>query len=302
VSFTATRSGGAIGLLEEIPRVHPKKVPQRPTPGCCYASIPRGTTMRCEHPRLIRAVTLGAALLVMSACDTMSDAVKHPGSVFRRNPSGNVPQAASGATKAQSDAIAASFKASREECKASVATPELEPIRHKLEFIRDQGDDPLPFEIATNDNFPTSEDRPVIARWATLRDECIRRMDALQYIPAGANDLQITMLKQLHSFGQQIAGDETELIIGLYQQKLTYGEFGRKRYEVGKAAAAFTLAIQQAAAGSNNTQRQLEDLQAAQQQFTDTIDAFSKYVRAVQARKPRTVHMDGSKQATRSRP
>jgi hypothetical protein len=26
--------------------------------------------MRCEHPRLMRAVTLGAALLVMSTCDT----------------------------------------------------------------------------------------------------------------------------------------------------------------------------------------------------------------------------------------
>lgn len=259
--------------------------------------------MRCEHPRLIRAVTLGAALLVMSACDTMSDAVKHPGSVFRRqsNQSSDTPKATGGATKAQVDAIAASIKASREECKASVATPELEPIRHKVELVREQGDDPLPFEIATNDNFPTSDERPVIAKWATLRDECIRRLDALQYIPSGANELQITMLKQLRSFGQQVAGDETELIIGLYQQKLTYGEFGRKRYEIGKAAAAFTLAIQQAGAGSNNTQRQLEDLQAAQQQFTDTIDAFSKYVRAVQARKPRTVHMDGSKQATRSR-
>lgn len=262
--------------------------------------------MRCEHPRLIRAVSLGAALLVMSACDTMSDVVKHPGSVFRHqsNQNGDAPQAPGGATKAQTDAIAASFKASREECKASMATPELEPIRHKVEFVRElqeQRDEPLPFEIATNDNFPTSDDRPVIAKWASLRDECIRRLDALQYIPSGANELQITMLKQLRSFSQQIIGDETELIISLYQQKLTYGEFGRKRYEIGKATGAFTLAIQQAAAGSNNTQRQLEDLQAAQQQFTDTIDAFSKYVHTVQARKPRSVHMDGSKQATRSR-
>jgi hypothetical protein len=258
--------------------------------------------MRCEHPRLIRALTLGAALLVMSACDTMSNAVKHPGSVFRRsNQSNDAPQAQGGATKAQSDAIAASFKASKEECKASMATPELEPIRHKVEFAREQGDEPLPFEIATNDNFPTADERPVIARWASLRDECIRRMEALQYIPSGATDLQITMLKQLRSFVQQVTGDETELIIGLYQQKLTYGEFGRKRDEISKAAAAFTLAIQQAGAGGNNTQRQLEDLQAAQQQFTDTIDAFSKYVRAVQSRKPRSIHMDGSKQATRSR-
>jgi hypothetical protein len=258
--------------------------------------------MQCEHPRLIRALTLGAALLALSACDTVSDAVKHPGSVFHHsNQRSDAPQAQGGATKEQSDAIAASFKASREECKASVATPELEPIRHKVELVREEGDQPLPFEIATNDNFPTSDDRPVIARWATLRDECIRRMEQLQYIPAGATELQITMLKQLRSFVQQVTGDETELIIGLYQQKLTYGEFGRKRYEVGKAAQAFTRAIQEAGTASNNTQQQLLDLQGAQQQFTDTIDAFSKYVQAVQARKPRTVHMDGSKQTTRAR-
>jgi hypothetical protein len=257
--------------------------------------------MRCEHPRLIRALALGATLLLTSGCDTMSDAVKHPGSVFRRhsNQSNDAPQAQGGATKDQTDAIAASFKASKEECKASLATPELDPIRHKVEFNREPGDEPLPFEIATNDNFPTSDERPVIAKWATLRDECIRRMDELQYIPSGANELQTAILKQLRSFGHQITGDVTELIIGLYQQKLTYGEFGRKIYEMGKARGAFTLAIQQAAAGSNNTQRQLEDLQAAQQQFTDTIDAFSKYVRAVKARKPRSVRMDGSKQTTR---
>lgn len=257
--------------------------------------------MRCAHSRLMRAAIAGAALLVMSACDTVGDAVKHPASVFRRHSdqSNDAPQTAGGATKEQVDAISASIKASKEECKANMATPELDPIRHKVELTREPGDQPLPFEILTNDTFPAADDRPVIAKWATLRDECIRRMAELPYIPPGASEVQIAMLKQLRSFAQQVTGDETELIIGLYQQKLTYAEFGRKRYEVGKAAGAFNLAIQQAGAASNNTQRQLQDLQAAQQQFTDTIDAFSKYVRAVQARKPRTVRTDGSKQATR---
>jgi hypothetical protein len=257
--------------------------------------------MRCDYSRLMRAATVGAALLLICACDTVGEAVKHPASVFHRHSdrSNEAPQAESGATKEQVDAISASIKASKEECKASMATPELDPIRHKVELTREPGDQPLPFEILTNDTFPTADDRPVIARWATLRDECVRRMAELNYIPAGASDLQIAMLKQLRSFGQQVTGDETELIIGLYQQKLSYAEFGRKRYEVGKASGAFTLAIQQAAVASNDTQRQLQDLQAAQQQFTDTIDAFSKYVRTVQARKPRTVRTDGSKQATR---
>ncbi len=245
-----------------------------------------------KHPALIRLGLLGAAVLAIAACTHVADVLTNTGTALRRHSdaSSGAPSGSSGVSKEQ-EAINDAVKAWKEDCKASYATPELDPIRHKVELMREPGDDPLPFEIATNNEFPTSDERPVIAKWAALRDECIRRWDQLQLIPTSANSAQTAMLKQLRVFIQQAIGDLTELIIGLYQQKVTYAEFGRKSYEMGKAIGEFTLAIQQAGASSNNAQQQLQDVGAAEQQFTDTLDAFSKYVRTVSARKPKTVRL-----------
>jgi hypothetical protein len=258
-----------------------------------------------EHSPLIRVGMLGAALLAIAGCAHVADALTNTGAALRRHSEGGndqssggatstgAAQGSSGATQAQFDAVYAALKASLAECKASMETTELDPIRHKVELYHEPGDQPLPFEIATNDNFPSNEDRPAIAKWASLRDECIRRVDAVQMVPQGANAVQTAVVTQLRAFANQTAGYVTELMISLYQQKLTYAEFGRKVNELGKAQGAFNLAMQQANAGSNNAQQQLQDLQASQQQFTDTLDAFAKYVQTVGARKPKTVHVKG---------
>jgi hypothetical protein len=258
---------------------------------------------------LIRVGMLAAALLALAACEHVGNVLENTGEALKRHSEGGdssqaqggtaqtparTTPAASGATQAQWEAVYAALKASRDECKASMETPDLNLIRHKVQLYREPGDEPLPFEIATNDAFPSTEDRPVIARWASLRDECIRHIDAVQLVPQGANAVQTAVVQQLRAFGNQAAGDVTDLVISLYQQKLTYSEFGRKVNDLAGAQGAFNLAMQQANAGSNNAQQQLQDLQTAQQQFTDMLDAFSKYVRTVSARKPKTVRVSGA--------
>ena len=259
------------------------------------------------HQALIRVGVLGAAVFAMADCTHVADVLTDAGTRLRRHgsqssdttqSSGGATQAPTGMTKADIHAWGAAVKAAQDECKASFATPELDPIRHKIELYRSSDDqEPLPFEIATNDNFPTADERPVIVSWGTLRDACMRRIFGVP-LPPSANQTETAMIKQVLAFDHQVADDETELIICLHQQKLTYGEFGRKRYEVVQAAAAFALALSQASAGKDR-QHRLEELLPAQQQLTETLDGFSKYVRAVKARKPRTVRMDGSQQTTR---
>jgi hypothetical protein len=255
-------------------------------------------------PTPSRVGMLAAAVLALAACEHVGNVLENTGEALKRHGEGNsspaggtqssAAPAQNGASKEQLDAVYAAFKTVHEQCKASMATPALDPIRHKVELLRDPGSQPLPFEIATNDNFPSAEERPVIAKWASLRDECIRQIDEIQLIPPGANATQVAMLNQLHAFGHQVASDVTDLMISLYHQKLTYAEFGHKIADLGRAQAAFTLATQQASATGNSLQQQLQDLQTAQQQFTDTLDAFSKYVRTVSARKPKTVRVSGS--------
>jgi hypothetical protein len=62
---------------------------------------------------------------------------------------------------------------------------------------------------------------------------------------------------QSRSFYKQAIEHIGELIVSLYQQKLTYGEFARKRYEIGHEAMADELAFRQATL-EQNQQRQSE--------------------------------------------
>jgi hypothetical protein len=186
-----------------------------------------------------------------------------------------------------------SIKAASEQCKNDLATPELDPIRHKVELFRDvNGPAPL-FEIASNDTFPTASERAVIAKWATLRDECIRRGDAISNIPPSANAMQVAFRQQDRSFSKEASARVGHLIIALYQQKLTYGEFAYKRYEITRDASAAELAFRQSTL-DRDQERQMQAQQLAQQQFANNLAAWSVYMQSVNARQPQTVHIDGT--------
>ena len=130
-----------------------------------------------------------------------------------------------------------------EQCKSEFATPELDPIRHKVELYRESTDAGIPFEIASNDAFPTDAELPVIARWATLRDECIHRIVQLSNPPAHANAMQNAFIRQRQSLYNQAGERISELIVALYQKKLTYGEFAHKRYEINRAVWISATAV-----------------------------------------------------------
>ena len=181
----------------------------------------------------------------------------------------------------------------RAQCKDDMLTSELDPIRHKVELYRESPESAPSFEVASNDTFPTESERPVIARWATIRDECIKRSDAASKIPPSATPLQVAFLQKTRSFFQEANGRIGELIVALYQQKLTYGEFAQKRYQLSREAVTAELQFRQATLIADQ-QRQLQAQQLAQQQFQNNLIAWSTYMQAVNARQPQTVHLDGS--------
>ncbi len=175
----------------------------------------------------------------------------------------------------------------------NLQTPELDAIRHKVELFRESPESAPPFEIASNDTFPTEAERPVIARWATIRDECIKRSDAISNVPPSATPLQVAYLQQVYSFRREGSGRVGGLIVLLYQQKLTYGEFAQKRYEISREAAGAERQFYQAALIADQ-QRQMQAQQLAQQQFQSNLMMWSTYTQTVNARQPQTVHLDGS--------
>ena len=177
-----------------------------------------------------------------------------------------------------------------EECKSEMlAATDLDPIRNKVEFYKQLSDGPPPFEIASNDTFPTDKERPLIAEWSAIRDSCLKRQGAFLEVPTSANAQLAGVLQQEVSIFKEATANIGELIVSLYQQKLTYGEFAQKRYWISSQASAAELAYRQSVL-DRDEQRRLQ----AQQQFATTLAAWGNYIQALEARQPLTVYINGT--------
>ena len=174
-----------------------------------------------------------------------------------------------------------------EECNLETASPELDPIRHKVELCRAVWDAPPPFEVASNDGYPTDLERQAISKWATMRDACLARQRSLSRVPASATAMQATFIEQDAAFGDEVSGKVSALIVALYQGKLTYGEFAQKRYEFGRDGATAEREFRQATLMSDQ-QRAIQAQQLAQQNFQNRLLAWSTYLQAVNSRAPQT--------------
>ncbi|OIQ71999.1 hypothetical protein GALL_463790 [mine drainage metagenome] len=193
----------------------------------------------------------------------------------------------------QNDLITNQFSAVAEQCKLDMQTSELDPIRHKVELVRPSFDSAPPFEFAVIDDFPTEAEKAVIAKWGTLRDECVKRNDAISNIPPDASAMAVAFKQKQKAFYSEAEAQVGELIVALYHSKLTYGEFAKRRYEVSKYAADAEREYREAMIIADQ-QRQQQAQLAAQQQFQNNLAAWSIYMQSVNARQPQTVYMDGS--------
>ncbi|HLX30172.1 MAG TPA: hypothetical protein VKV24_16960 [Casimicrobiaceae bacterium] len=170
------------------------------------------------------------------------------------------------------------------------AATDLDPIRGKVELYRDDWDLAPPFAIAVLDTFPNEAERTAIAKYATLRDTCIQRSDAISAIPPGSSASRRAFVMQDRAFFKDAYARVGDLIVALYQQKLTYAEFARKRYEITRNANAVERLFRQSAA-LQDEERRVEAQRIAQQQATDDRAAWTAYMRALDARAPRTVYL-----------
>jgi hypothetical protein len=206
---------------------------------------------------------------------------------------------AADAAKAQHDSVAAQFDAVHKQCEADMSVADLDPLRDKIQFGR-KLDSPPPFQFASLDSFPTTAERPLIAKWATLRDACIERERTVNPIPPNATPLDESFIKQEMAFGSEAEAKVSELVVSLYQQKLTYGEFAQRRYTIGKAAVDASRQYREARM-LQDQERQQQAQQLASQQFANSMNAWTNYMQAVNARQPQTVHLTSSSHCTSTR-
>ncbi|MGB6450170.1 MAG: hypothetical protein WBE92_05405 [Steroidobacteraceae bacterium] len=196
--------------------------------------------------------------------------------------------------KADVDKLKSQVEASEQQCKDDMQTSELDPIRSKVELHRTmgvvdndklRGNDPPPFAIASNEAVPTDSERTVIARWASMRDICVQREDAIRVTPAWGTPEEKIDFPQQMSIATDLSAHVGELILLLYQQKLTYGQFAQKQYEFDRDALASELALTKAIVDRDDDERA-----QAQKQFAAVVKAWTDYIQTVNARQPKTVN------------
>jgi hypothetical protein len=168
---------------------------------------------------------------------------------------------------------------------ATLQDPALDPIRHKVELFRRFQDGPPPFEISSNNSYPTALERDTVAKWANIRDNYLREEATISVVPASANALQAAFLQEDRTFVDRANGEISKLIVALYAGKVTYAEFAEKRYEIGRDTVDAELRYRQAALIADQ-QRQMEAQRIAAQQFANSMSAWAAYTQAVNARQP----------------
>lgn len=187
--------------------------------------------------------------------------------------------------------IAGLHKVALSDCSNDMKSEQLDPIREKVELMRMSNDDSPPFGIATNNSFPTEKERDAIAKWAKIREGCVKRdNDIILSAPKPSNPLQAAFYEQILAFRKQVTSRVGELIVALYQSKLTYGEFAQKRYEMVSNIQASERDYRSSVLLSDRD-AQFKAQQLAQQQQSNNLAAWSTYMQSVNSRQPQTVHL-----------
>lgn len=186
------------------------------------------------------------------------------------------------------------LKAAEEECNVDYSSSELDSIRGKVELIRRSSEASVPFQIASNETYPSNEERVVISKWAKLRERCIERTRKITDGPVSRQTpLQQVYAEQMRGYRHQLESRVGELIVALYQLKLTYSEFAIKRAEISRNISNAQRDFRTAALLADRD-AQMKAQQVAEQQMQNNLMAWSTYMQSVNARQPQIVNVDSN--------
>ena len=171
-------------------------------------------------------------------------------------------------------------------CQQLMTTSALDPIRGKVDFLRKPEQAPS-FDVAANDAYPTAAEHQAIRRWGELRQQCIAYEHKMIPEPTNLSPLELANYQQDRSYFTDFEEQVSDLIVLLYQGKMTYGQFAQKRYEVGREAMQAERAFR-AAILAKDRDAAIHAQQLAAEQERNRIAAWQTYVQQVQAFKPPT--------------
>jgi hypothetical protein len=174
-----------------------------------------------------------------------------------------------------------------QECLNRYNINELDIIRNKVELSRNDLEGAAPFDILSNNTYPTEQESASIKIWAGLRDTCLTKMNQeATPIISQMNPANQLVINTRRGFGKAVAQQIGYLIVALYEKKITYSEFAKKRTDFSTASANadrdYIKAMQE-----QNYQRRMEQAKLAQEQFANQQRAWAQFFQGLQAMQPR---------------
>jgi hypothetical protein len=147
-------------------------------------------------------------------------------------------------------------------CAAQMAAKSLDPIRGKVELLKNPPDGPVPFTILTNGSTVAAGEQPAIGAWAKRIERCQAEARPLldnAPVPPGATASEVEKLKG-YITDAWIEG--AKLRVSLYNGELTYAEYAGKRLSVAEDALKTAERYAQDSDEEHDT-HDLEDVETA---------------------------------------
>lgn len=203
--------------------------------------------------------------------------------------------AVGGCARMQLEGEKSEFKAAivsaNAECQRELSATDLNSLGSKVELTRISGDEAPPFEMLSNNSFPSDSDLPVIAKWATIRDRCVQRTEHAMTVPAHLSPRGAQSFREQISILTDSMASVGSLVVALHNQKLTYGEFAQRRYEISHGALVAVREIDRA-----DVERDAQIEIQAREQFAASMVGWNAFIQSVNSRRPLTVVISGAKQ------
>ncbi len=147
-------------------------------------------------------------------------------------------------------------------CRARLSARSLDPIRTKVELLKDPPDGPVRFAVETNNYLATMPEQTAIATWAQAIQQCqddARKVLNDMPIPPGATQAEAN---KVISYITDAWIQGSDLRVQLYKGQVSYADYASQRLKITEDALKTALRYAEDTDEENQT-HDLEDAETA---------------------------------------
>lgn len=162
-----------------------------------------------------------------------------------------------------------------QKCKDAANTSDLDPIRHKVQLI---GSVTPTASMLSDDSYATDEEKSAIAKWIKLREICIEQDKLIR-----SKQIKVGLIPELDSLNEKRILFFNQLVFALYEEKITFSQFARKRQEINENLDSVYREVNSKSSGRSFTENDLDIMRSQLsykiQQFSKDSDAYFKEIK-----------------------